>query len=94
MKTKILIPGLVLGLLVTVAGVALATDGVEWPREVLSGGATGSGASGLDLQATLGQPVVGLVSSSSGDVILGQGFWRGGSLSTAWYQVYLPLAIR
>ena len=44
---------------------------------MLSGGASDSTAGGITLRATLGQPVVGVI--SGGDVALGQGFWHGGA---------------
>ena len=91
MKIKILILALVLTLSLVVAGLALANGGVERPREVLGGGASDSAAGGAALRATLGQPVVGVVTSGSGDVTLGQGFWCG---ATAGYNIYLPLVIR
>ena len=92
MKTKMLI--LALALILTVAGVALATDAVVLPREVLSGGASDSGATGVSLRATLGQPVVGVVANNGGDVTLGQGFWLGGFLPEGQHQIYLPLVLK
>ena len=89
MKTKILTLALVLALSPMVAGVALANGGVELPREVLGGGAADSASGGVTLRATLGQPVVGVVTSGGGDVTLAQGFWHGG-----WYRTYLPLIRR
>jgi hypothetical protein len=89
MKTRVLILTLVLVLLLVVTGLALANGGVEQLREVLGGGASDSAAGDVTLRATLGQPVVGVV--SGGDVILGQGFWCG---ATAGYNIYLPLVIR
>ena len=89
MKTKILILTLVLALSLVAAGLALANGGVERPRWVLGGGASDSAAGSVTLRATLGQPVVGVV--SGGDVTLGQGFWHGGAPG---YNVYLPLVIR
>jgi len=89
MKTKILILALVLSLLLVVAGVALANGDLELPRWALGGGASSSSAEGVALQATLGQPVVGVVSSE--DVTLGQGFWHGGSLPESGYDIFLPL---
>jgi hypothetical protein len=89
MKTKILILALVLALFLAAAGVALANDGVEWPRRVLGGGASDAAVGGTTLRATLGQPVVGGV--SGGNVTLGQGFWGG---ATPGYNIYLPLVIR
>jgi hypothetical protein len=91
MKTKILILSLVLVLSLVVAGLALASGGVERPRWVLGGGASDSVAGDIALRATLGQPVVGVVTSGGGDVTLGQGFWGG---ATPGYNIYLPLVIR
>ena len=92
MKIKILILALVLALSLVVVGLALANGGVERPREVLGGGASDSAAGGVALRATLGQPVVGIV--SGGDVTLGQGFWHGGRLPGGGYDIYLPLILR
>jgi hypothetical protein len=96
MKTKILILALALALSLGVAGVtaarvAVANSGVERPRQVLGGGASDSVAGDAALRATLGQPVVGVVTSGDGDVRLGQGFWHG---ATPGYNVYLPLILR
>jgi len=89
MKTKILILALVLALFLAAVGVALANGNVELPRWVLGGGASDSVGGDVTLRATLGQPVVGVV--SGGDVTLGQGFWCSATLG---YNIYLPLAIR
>ena len=92
MKTKMLILALVLFL--AAAGVALANGVVELPRWALGGGASDSAATGVSLRATLGQPVVGVVSGSGGNVTLGQGFWHGGRLPEGGYDIYLPLVQR
>ena len=91
MKTKIpiLVLVLALALLLTAGSAALANGDLELPRWALGGGASSSTAEGVALQATLGQPVVGIV--SSGDVTLGQGFWHGGSLPESGYDIFLPL---
>ena len=89
MKTRILILALVLALFLAAAGVVLANDGIELPRRVLGGGASDAAVGGTTLRATLGQPLVGVV--SRGGVTLGQGFWGG---ATAGYNIYLPLVIR
>jgi hypothetical protein len=96
MKTKILVLALVLALSLVVTGVAaarvaVAKNGVERTRWMLSGGASDSAAGGAALRATLGQPVVGGISGGGGDVTLGQGFWHG---ATQGYSVYLPLVLR
>ncbi len=90
MKTKILILVLVLSLVV--AGLALANGGIALPRWVLGGGASDSAAGDVTLRATLGQPVVGVV--SGGAVTVGQGFWHGGELPEGAYSIYLPLIQR
>jgi len=88
MRTNMLILALLLALILTAAGVALANGGLARPREVVSAGASDSAAGDVTLRATLGQPVVGVV--SGGDVTLGQGFWHGGALG---YNIYMPLVI-
>ena len=89
MKTRILILALILTLILAASGVALANNGVELPRRVLGGGASDSAAGDVTMRATLGQPVVGIV--SGGDVTLGQGFWRG---APSGYKNYVPLVTR
>jgi hypothetical protein len=79
----------VLALSLLVVGLALASGGVERPREVLGGGASDSAAGDITLRATLGQPVVGVVSGGGGEVTVRQGFWHGGR-----YRVYVPLVYR
>jgi hypothetical protein len=94
MKTKILIPALMLVLLLAASGVALANGGVELPRWALGGGASDSTGGDVAIRATLGQPVVGVVTSGGGDITLGQGFWHAEGLARGWYDVYLPLVLR
>ena len=91
MKTKILI--LAMALVLTAAGLASTNGVVELPRWVLGSGASDSAAGdGTTLRATLGQPVVGVVTSGDGQrVTLGQGFWPGGRLLGGRYKIYLPL---
>ncbi len=90
MKTKILLIALAMALAVT--GVALASDGVERTRWILSGGASHAAAGGVALRATLGQPIVGV--AGSGEVSLGHGFWHGGVLAESGHSIYLPLVMR
>ena len=94
MKTKILILALVLALFLAAAGVALANDGAERARWVVSGGASDSSNGDVALRATLGQPVVGIVTNAGGGITLGQGFWHGGIPPATGYKVYLPIVLR
>jgi hypothetical protein len=93
MKLKVLIPVLALVLSLMVVGLALASNGIERPRWVLSGAASDSAATGGDvtMRATLGQPVVGVITGAGGSITLGQGFWHSGGLAN---NIYLPLVIR
>ena len=79
---------ILVSLLVLVAGLALASGGAEQARVVLSSGASHTSSGDLALRATLGQPLVGLV--SGGDVTLGQGFWHGGAPGDT-CEIYLPV---
>jgi hypothetical protein len=96
MRTKLLILALTLALFLTATGVvaarvAVANNGVARPRWVLSSGASDAAAGDVTIRATLGQPVVGVVTGNSGTISLGQGFWHG---ATSGYKIYLPLVIR
>jgi len=93
MRAKI--PILALALLLAVTGLALSHSSLQRPRTVLSGGASSASSTGGDvsLRARLGQPIVGVVSSSGGEIALGQGFWHGGPLAGAHYIVHLPLIV-
>ena len=90
MKKIVLISVLALAVMLVVTGVALAVAGAQVQREIISGGASASAGGGISMQATLGQPVVGVI--SGGDVTLEQGFWH--SVVAVVYQVFLPLVLR
>jgi hypothetical protein len=86
---------LALALALLAAGVVLAARTTVQTHQVTSGGITAASASGGDvhLGGTLGQPVVGIVTSDGGDVSLGQGFWHGGDVAVM-HEIYLPLLLR
>ena len=97
MKTKLVILLLTLVFSLVGNGAALAADQTDpvLPRAMLSGGATDSAAGEGTLHATLGQPVVGLI--SAGQVTLEQGFWHAesqGPPTGSEHEVYLPLVVR
>ena len=56
------------------------------------GGATWSTDGRYRLGGTAGQPDAGLLAAA--DYTLGGGFWEGGALTAALYDVYLPLVLR
>jgi hypothetical protein len=93
MKTKNQILALVLALSLLLVGTVLANGSATLSWQVLSGGASDSTAEGVALHATLGQPVVGAVSSTDGSITVGQGMWPGGAATTQ-YKNYLPLVLR
>jgi hypothetical protein len=84
-------PILALALLLAVTALAPANSGIGLPRWVLGGGASDFAAGGVTLRATLGQPVVGVVSGDGGEVTVGQGFWQGGGLLEGGHTIHLPL---
>ena len=91
MGTKTQFLALALVLFLAASGVALANDGVELPRWALGGGVSDSAAGDITLRATLGQPIVGVITNGGGAVTTGQGFWHG---ATPKYTIYLPLIQR
>jgi hypothetical protein len=56
------------------------------------GGQTFSQGGDYTLGGTAGQPDAGVL--SGGEYTLGGGFWRGGSVATMEYRVYLPVLLR
>jgi hypothetical protein len=80
---------LVLAILLSASGVVLAANGLEIKRRVISSG--GGRAEGGDyvLNATVGQAVVGSITSNPYELCAG--FWCRGM---GGYEVYLPLIVR
>jgi hypothetical protein len=96
MDTRIRLTGvLVLGLILVLAGGALAQSGggynLTW-HTVDGGGGTSTGG-GFTLTGTAGQPDAGLL--TGGEYRLGGGFWGGGEVALApGLETYLPLVLR
>ena len=90
MKQRILVLGLLAGLLLT-SGAATASALLQTPEEtraVGSAGFTSASVGSVTLNGTLGQPFVGV--SHSGNVDLGHDFWHGVVDNT----IYLPVIKR
>lgn len=87
---------LVIGLLILllVVGVVLASGGVELPRTVLSSGGGSVSSSGLVLNSTVGQSVVGTV--ENGTIRHCSGFWCAAAapVTPPSESLYLPLIIK
>jgi hypothetical protein len=95
MKTKreiIIVLVLLSGLLL--AGVVLAAPNATSLDRYVIGGGGGHAEGGIYmLEGTIGQPVVGGISSAPYE--LGAGFWGGlGAAGGAVYGIYLPLIVR
>jgi hypothetical protein len=80
-RTIIALLGTAQAILMLAVGVALAQSVVDW--WVIAGGGGPSTGGGVELNASLGQPIVG--PSSGGDVSLRAGYWYGAS--------WLPTAV-
>jgi len=84
-----------LGLVLLVAGALsfarTANDDTTCTRQLISSGVTRASAGTVRLAASLGQPVVGDVASSDGQITLVSGFRQDGRAA---YTVYLPLTVK
>lgn len=89
MKTRMRILALVLILTLIAAGLAVANSNTGLSRWVLGSGSSDSSAGDATIRGTIGQPVVGVV--TTGNITLGQGFWLGGLLPGSGSDTYLPL---
>ncbi|MCL4871925.1 MAG: hypothetical protein KJ063_23445 [Anaerolineae bacterium] len=82
-------------LLLLMAGIVLASGGLELPRAHLTGGGGQVSSSGLVLSSAVGQPVAGTV--TNGSMQLCTGFWCGEGASVpppGDGKTYLPMVIR
>ena len=89
MKTRMLILALVLVLILIAAGLAVANSNTGLSRWVLGSGSSESIAGDVAIRGTIGQPVVGVV--TTGNLTLSQGVWLGGLLPGSGSATYLPL---
>jgi hypothetical protein len=100
MKRNLVLIG---SLMLLVAALAVAHGGpaqAQQPQQgydlnwwtVDGGGGTFSTGSGYSLGGTVGQPDAGVL--GNGGYTLAGGFWCGGTLAVAGYNVYLPIVLR
>jgi len=75
-------------LLIAAGVLADGTPGID--RWVIGGGGGTSSGAGVTLDASLGEPIVGI--SSGGSIVLEAGFWTGAGSGTN--QTFLPLLSR
>jgi hypothetical protein len=71
---------------------AIAAESFDLSWMTFDGGGGTSSGGGYTLGGTVGQPDAGLL--AGGEYTLGGGFWGGGALFRAAYEVYLPLVVR
>jgi hypothetical protein len=92
-KRRIIVILALLGSLILVTAVLAAPTATTVDRYVIGGGGGDMGGGIHVLNGTIGQPVVGGISSDPYE--LGSGFWGGmGAVTGAHHQVYLPLTVR
>lgn len=88
MKTYRLLILLAFVLALAAAGLAIANGDIVLSRETVSGGASYSVVGNVAVQATLGQPAIGPI--SSGEIAIRQGYWPSHRLAAQGYNIYLP----
>ena len=89
MKTMTVL-SVALALILLLAEPELVSSGVVRVRGTWAGGVTDAKGGTVSMQAALGQPVIGTVSSSDGRVTVVQGFGRTGMSR---YVAHLPLLL-
>ena len=101
MKRNLIVVG---SLLFLVALVAIAQGGpaqAQQPQQAYTmnwwtvdggGGTFSTGGNGYSLGGTVGQPDAGVLGNDG--YTLSGGFWCGGALAAAGYNVYLPIVLR
>jgi hypothetical protein len=87
---KILLCGILIVVILSLSGIALAADGFDLSWWTVDGGGGTSSGGGYALNGTLGQPDAGTVASGGGYTLAG-GFWHGGAVVLPDLKLYLPL---
>jgi hypothetical protein len=87
---KILGFSILLVLILSLSGIALAAGSFDLSWWTVDGGGGSSSGGGYTLNGTLGQPDAGTVASGGGYTLAG-GFWHGGVAVLPDLKLYLPL---
>jgi hypothetical protein len=90
---KILFFGILVVLIISLSGLALAAASYELSWWTVDGGGGSSSGSGYTLNGTIGQPDAGTLASGGGYTLAG-GFWHGGAAALAETKVYLPVMVK
>jgi hypothetical protein len=87
---KILYFGILIVLILSLSGLALAAGSYDLSWWTVDGGGGTSNGGGYTLNGTLGQPDAGTL-ASGGAYTLAGGFWHGGVAASPELIIYLPL---
>jgi hypothetical protein len=87
---KILYFGILIVLILSLSGLALAAGSYDLSWWTVDGGGGTSSGNGYTLNGTLGQPDAGTVASGGGYTLAG-GFWHGGVAVFPVMKVLLPI---
>ena len=87
---KILFFGMLIVLILSLSGLALAAGEYDLSWWTVDGGGGTSSGNGYTLNGSLGQPEAGTIASGGGYTLAG-GFWHGGVAVIPMGKLYLPL---
>jgi hypothetical protein len=90
---KILVLGMLILLILSLSGFALAAGSYDLSWWTVDGGGGTSSGNGYTLNGTLGQPDAGTVASGGGYTLAG-GYWHGGAVTRVEMKVYLPQVVK
>jgi hypothetical protein len=79
-------------LLAAATGFAAATADPQLDWHVVAGGGGPSSGAAFQIDGTAGQAAAGLLSGDTYE--LGSGFWGGGAVTTAAFDIHLPVVVR
>ena len=90
---KILVLGMLILLILSLSGFALAAGSFDLSWWTVDGGGGTSSGNGYTLNGSLGQPDAGTIANGGGYTLAG-GFWHGGVAAAVQLKLYLPVVVR